>query len=119
MEWILHWVEYCTGLQVEEVQIEDVIDLYITVQWHRSINLDSEAKEVLAQFQADILVHRQHQTNLIVDYYKRVGFEDESDEESEKDLRQEDEYTMDKLDTDLASSGLAEDNGGGNHLSEY
>lgn len=109
-------MEYCTGLQVEDVHIEDLVDLFITVQWHRAMELDSDAKEVLAKFQADILVYRKCQTNMVVNYYKEVGFEYESDGESEADLGKEDEDT---LDTGSASDRLEKDNCVQNNPSKY
>jgi hypothetical protein len=100
VEQIQHWVQYCTGLQLEGVQVEDMIDVFIAVQWHRVMDHNPEAREVLAKFQAGILYHRKQQINPVVDYYREPGvFEEESegDSHSEGDY-EEDEDNSDKWD---------------------
>ena len=101
-------MEYCTGLQVEGVQVEDMIDLFIAVQWHRVMDQNSEAKEVLAKFQADLLCCRKQQINPVVDYYREVGFEEsEGDSHSEGDSKEEDEDIRDEWDpvSDMEGNG--------------
>lgn len=91
-----------------------MIDLFIEVQWNRVMDLDSEAREVLAKFQATILGHRKRQVNLVVDYYKEAGFEEES--ELEEVWNKEDEDTSDE---EEPVSELVEDNEEESNKSEY
>ena len=70
-----------------------MIDVFIAVQWHRVMDQNPEAREVLAKFQADILYHRIQQINPVVDYYREPGvFEEESGD------YEEDEDNSDKWD---------------------
>jgi hypothetical protein len=115
-------VEYCTGLPAEGVQAEAMIDLFITVQWNRVMEWDSEAKEVLAKFQADILGHRNRQINPVVEYYREAASEEESDADShsERDLNEEDGDTSDEWDpeSDVGSASYRKE-GEDRNWSEY